>query len=116
VKAIEAWAQIFKSKTALIADITKRYALHRKAIKADEATLKADWATGEYFQAGVVAADLLTLAVGPVPAPTSNELPAGLGMPVKAPYEFVLGFVDGFIKDNKLTSIETCYTDDMASF
>jgi len=55
----------------LIADVTKHYALHRKAIKADIASLKGDWALGEYYQAGVVAADLVTIAVGPVPVPTT---------------------------------------------
>jgi hypothetical protein len=43
-----------------------RYALHRRAIKNDIADLKADWALEEYYRAGVIAADLAYLAVGPV--------------------------------------------------
>ena len=49
VKAIYEWAQIFTDKAALVADVTKHYALHRKAITADIATFKADWAAAEYW-------------------------------------------------------------------
>lgn len=109
VKAVEAWAQIFKSKTALVADITKRYALHRKAIKADEATLKADWAAGEYYQAGSVAADLATLAVGPVVVPAPVTLSAVENFPLEAIPDFTAGFIYGMTGDNDLAEIEACF-------
>lgn len=121
IKAIESWATIFENPTELIATVTKHYALHRKAIKADIATTKDDWALGEYYKAGVAAADLLTIAVGPITpvTPASNEVEVpdfNLGMPVRAPYEFGLGFAIGFVEDNSLTAIETCYTEDKSSF
>jgi len=66
IKAIEAWAQIFKSKTALIAKISKAMLLHHKKMTQDIASVKADWAAKQYFQAGKVAADLAEVALGPV--------------------------------------------------
>jgi len=96
--------------------VTKRYALHRKAIKADIATTESEWAAAEYFKAGQTAADLLELAVGPITVPTeTKDLPDSLGMPVRAPYIFADGFLHGFLVDNKLTSIQNCLTDDAAS-
>lgn len=116
IKAIESWATIFTNPAELTATVTKHYALHRKAIKADIATVKADWAASEFFASGKATADLLTLAVGPIVVPTpTQELPMP-GMPVKAPFEFASGFVYGFTEDNQLTAIEVCYSDDMASF
>ena len=99
-----------------------RYALHRRAIKNDIADLKADWALEEYYRAGVIAADLAYLAVGPVVVPTftvteeNRELPDPVGMPVRAPYEFASGFAFGFTEVNDLTAFELCYTQDAASF
>jgi hypothetical protein len=66
IKAIESWAEIFTDRKKLVATVSKHFLTHKKAIKADIATFKSDWANAEYFQAGDVAADLLTLAVGPV--------------------------------------------------
>jgi ABC-type ATPase with predicted acetyltransferase domain len=66
LKAVEDWASIFTNKKELISNVSKHFLLHKKAMTADITTLKSDWSQGEYFQAGDVAADLLTLAVGPV--------------------------------------------------
>ena len=116
IKAIESWATIFEDPTKLAATVTKRYALHRKAIKADIATTESEWAAAEYFKAGVTAADLLELAVGPINVPAAErDLPEPVGMSVKAPYEFADGFLHGFLVDNNLTSISNCLTDDAAS-
>lgn len=35
LKAIEAWATIFTNKAQLVAQVTKNYLLHKKAVKAD---------------------------------------------------------------------------------
>ena len=66
--AVEQWATIFEpaNRTALIADVTQHYMFHHKAIKADIANLKGDWALGEYYAAGGAAAKLAYDAVGPV--------------------------------------------------
>ena len=86
--------------------MTKHYALHRKAIKADIATLKADWALGEFWQAGVTAADLATIAVGPVVVPTTTTLP---GFSALAVPDFIAGFIYGMTGDNDLVEIEACF-------
>jgi hypothetical protein len=119
IKAIESWATIFEDPAKLTATVTKHYALHRKAIKADISTTESDWALGEYYKAGVTAADLLTLAIGPIDVPTTSSgkvLPDPVGMPVRAPYEFASGFAFGFTEDNKLTAMELCYHEDSSSF
>lgn len=119
IKAIESWATIFENPAQLTATVTKHYALHRKAIKQDIADVKSDWALGEFYKCGVQAADLLTLAVGPITVPKTLPTatrPDVVGMPVKAPYEFATGFLYGFTKDNNLGALETCYHEDATSF
>lgn len=64
--AIEAWAQIFKNKTELIAKISKAMLLHHRAMTKDINTIKSDWAAKQYYQAGQTAADLAEVALGPV--------------------------------------------------
>jgi len=66
IAEIEAWASIFTDPARLTADVTKRWLLHKKGIKADAALTEADWTSGNYFQSGVDAAALMTLAVGPI--------------------------------------------------
>ena len=119
IKAFESWASIFEDPAKLTATVTKHYALHRKAIKADISTTESDWALGEYYKAGVTAADLLTLAIGPIQVPTTSSgkaLPDPVGMPIRAPYEFADGFLFGFTADNNLTALSLCYSEDASSF
>jgi len=44
IKAIEAWAQIFKDPTKLAATVSKHYLLHKNQIKSDITALESDWA------------------------------------------------------------------------
>ena len=66
INAIEEWSKIFDDKTKLIETITKHALLHKKKIEADIKAAKTDWNSGNFYQAGEDAADLLTLALGPV--------------------------------------------------
>lgn len=69
--------------------------------------MKADWASGEYYQAGVVAADLVTLGVGPVPLKKPVSTIANfdaLAIP-----DFTAGFIYGMTGDNDLEEIEACW-------
>ena len=66
LNAIGSWASIFEDVTKLSATVTKHFLLHKKLIMADISTFKSDWADADYFMAGVDAADLLTIAVGPI--------------------------------------------------
>ena len=104
LKAIESWASIFTNRTQLIATISKHYLLHKKAIKADIGTFKSDWVAGEYFQAGDILADLLTIAVGPI-----EVTPTLVDNSIMAIPDFVAGFLYGFTGDNHLTEVEACY-------
>ena len=78
--------------------------MHRTTIKADIASEEADWASGDYFQAGVDTANALTEAVGPIENANSP-------MDYKPEVFFVSGFVEGFIGYNHLTEIGQCLTD-----
>merc|ERR1740139_64600 len=51
IQAIEAWASLFKNKTALIAKITKAEIFHHSAISRDVAAIKSEWAAKDYLQA-----------------------------------------------------------------
>lgn len=66
IAAIESWANIFKNPTELVATATKHYLLHKRAVTADIAAMKADWAASSFFATGKDAADLLTVLVGPI--------------------------------------------------
>lgn len=66
ITEIEQWASIFTDPAKLTADVTRRWLMHKKGIKADAALTEADWSAGNYFDAGVDAAALMTLAVGPI--------------------------------------------------
>jgi hypothetical protein len=66
ITAIEDWAQIFTDPAKLTADVTKNYLLHKKKIEADAAATENDWEAGNYWQSGVDAAALMTVAVGPI--------------------------------------------------
>lgn len=106
LKAIESWAAIFKSPSDLVADVTKHLLLHRKEIMGDINTIKVDWSGAEYYQAGKATADLLTVAVGPIEAPSTNE---ELGFDIMMLPDLAAGFVYGMVGDNHLEEIEGCY-------
>ena len=73
VRAIEAWATIFTNKTQLVATVTKNFLLHKKAVKADIAEMKLEWAADSFFKAGVTAADIVVKTVGPI-KPIASQL------------------------------------------
>jgi len=67
--AIKEWAQVFSSKSKLVAKITKNLAIHHKAIEADIASVKSDYAAKDYHSTGKDVADLLAVAIGPIEQP-----------------------------------------------
>lgn len=113
--AIENWAAIFTEPKKLTETITKNWLLHRKAIDADIGSIKTDWGTHEYFKAGVVAADLLTVAIGPIVVEPTNEMQSNdmLGFSAMAIPDYIAGFLYGWTGDNNLTEVEACYSSDL---
>lgn len=109
IAAITEWVSIFKDPTALIADVTKHLALHRKVIKSDIALVKSDWAAAEYWAAGIAAADLATMAIGPIKPVYPSMIEAEVGLSAMAVPDFVAGLIYGFTGDNQLTEIEDCW-------
>ncbi len=63
---VDAWLAQFKHPGALVEEASKNYVLHHKAISADIAAEQADWASGDYFKAGVDTADAIVALVGPI--------------------------------------------------
>lgn len=105
IAAFEAWAAIFKSPSTLIADVTKHMIFHKAEITADLSDVKTEWGAKEYFKSGKSAADLLTVAIGPiVETPTAVPNFDILELP-----EIAAGFVYGMVGDNQLTEFEACY-------
>ena len=78
IAAIESWATIFTQPEELAETVGKNWLLHRSTIKGYLAEEESDWATGEYFSAGVDTAMALTEAVGPIQ--TTNEANMDLKM------------------------------------
>ena len=108
VKAIESWATVFETPKTVVSDITKAMLMHHKAITGDISTIKTDWATEKYFDAGKTAADLLVVALGPVPAPALNEAAQNFDL-LEIP-ELAAGFIYGMVGDNHLAEMQACYS------
>jgi hypothetical protein len=107
--AIESWAKIFASPSTLVETVSKHMIRHHTEIMTDVHLVETDWAATEYYASGKAAADLLTVAVGPIvpaPAPAANNLDLDLLM---LP-ELAAGFVYGMVGDNHLAEMETCYS------
>lgn len=105
IKAIEAWASVFGSKAQLVAQVTKNYLLHKKAVKADIAEVKSEWAADRFFKAGVTSADIVIKTVGPIKPVTGNPLMFdAMALP-----DFIAGFIYGMTGDNDLVEIEACF-------
>ena len=106
LKAIENWAKIFASPKVLVEDISKHMILHHGEIMDDLHLVETDWAAKEYYASGKAAADLLTVAVGPIEAPTSASK---VDLDLLMLPELAAGFVYGMVGDNHLQEMETCY-------
>jgi len=63
---IEQWATIFTHPEELVAQATKHFLIHKKAITGDIGSIKTDWSAHKYFATGHDAADLITTLVGPI--------------------------------------------------
>ena len=66
IGSIQTWLDQFKNMPAFISKVSTNYFIHYKVIKADISHEKADWAAGNYFNAGTDMADIVTLALGPM--------------------------------------------------
>lgn len=110
IAAIEAWAQIFKSKTEIIATVTKHMIFHKSEILGDLNDVKVDWSATEYYKSGKAAADLITVAIGPVQAIAAEEQQNIVGLDLLMLPELAAGFLYGMVGDNHLAEFEGCYT------
>lgn len=72
----------------------------------DITDIKTEWGAAEYFQSGKSAADLLTVAIGPITPTYPTE---GLGFDLMMLPDLAAGFVYGMVGDNHLTEMEACY-------
>ena len=109
IKAIESWAQIFKDQTTLTSTVAKNLLLHPIEIKRDVAAVKADWASSLFFKAGMDAADLVAVAIGPIVVPSEIDLFIEAFSIAGIP-KLLEGFLATFVKDSDLPELETCYT------
>mmetsp|Transcript_26580 Transcript_26580/g.18845 ORF Transcript_26580/g.18845 Transcript_26580/m.18845 type:complete len:128 (+) Transcript_26580:345-728(+) len=101
---MEQWISIVKDRDALKAMIEKNTARHIIKIKKDISELRSDLAAEQYFQAGEVIGELLTIELGDVPTIAYQTKNFGS----KAIAEIVAGLVYGITEDNKLPEIQAC--------
>ena len=66
VAAIEKWISIFIHPKELTTTLVKALALHRKEIRTEFATTKADFDGKLWYQAGIDTAELMQLVLGPI--------------------------------------------------
>lgn len=102
--ALESWAKIFTSPSTLVETVSKHMIRHHTEIMSDVHLVETDWSAQEYYASGKAAADLLTVAVGPIEAPANNLELDLLMLP-----ELAAGFVYGMVGDNHLQEMESCY-------
>ena len=111
IAAIESWAQIFKSKTELISTVTKHMIFHKSEITGDIAAVKSEWGLDEYFKSGKSAADLITVAIGPIIEEASAAADYSVpNLDLLMLPEMAAGFVYGMVGDNHLAEFEACYS------
>lgn len=89
--------------------------LHHKAVGADVKSEMADWSAKNFYHAGIDAADMMNILVGPIKkayleAKFNRVESAMVGMPVTGPPKFIAGFLTEFVEEMRLTEIEACYT------
>jgi len=97
------FGQYINDRSKLEKKVAEALALHHKKVEADIAAVKNDFDSGDFKDAGTVAADLLELVLGPVEKKSVQGLP-----PVTALPEFVEGFTTEFVKVNNLTELSDC--------
>merc|ERR1712176_1310293 len=64
--ALKSWASIFTDIPELVKTVGKHMVFHKSEIMDDAHMVSADWSQGMYFASGKAAADLATVAIGPV--------------------------------------------------
>merc|ERR1712060_650781 len=64
--ALKSWASIFTDVPELVKAVGKHMVFHKSEIMDDAHMVSADWSQGMYFASGKAAADLMTVAIGPV--------------------------------------------------
>merc|ERR1712060_914257 len=64
--ALKSWASIFTNVSQLVETVGKHMVFHKSEIMSDAHMVSADWSSGMYFASGKAAADLMTVAIGPV--------------------------------------------------
>merc|ERR1712110_1140551 len=106
VQAIKQWSSVFHSKAGLIEQVSKHMLFHASEIKQDVSDVKTEWNGEQYFQSGKSAADLLTVAIGPIKTTETEDL----GLDLMMLPDLAAGFVYGMVGDNKLTEFEACYS------
>ena len=100
IKAISEWASIFTEPSKLSKTIAKNVALHKKHIDSDIAQIKEYEDAEEMWKAGLVSADLATVAIGPIPPHYPDEEETPLGLPANAIPDWIAGLIYGFTGDN----------------
>jgi len=108
VKAIKDWAGIFKNPKLLAHLATKHAILNHTALMKDVTAEKADWISKNYFHAGVDAADMMTILVGPIKKAYLEAKYKGVTFnPLSVP-EYVAGLMYGLTGENHLDELTKC--------
>lgn len=71
LKRIEAWGQIFKDPVKLMEVVTGNVLKNYSSILGDIGKIAPDFSSGDYKDAGTEVADVMVLAIGPIPEVTA---------------------------------------------
>lgn len=110
IAALAEWTAIVAHPQELKKKIERNTPLHIIGLKKDITALKTDMAADEYFQAGEVIGDILTLELGKVKIPSSEA--ANVTIPqIYDIATLVSGVVYGLSDQSKLVDLSTCLVD-----
>mmetsp|Transcript_11394 Transcript_11394/g.7901 ORF Transcript_11394/g.7901 Transcript_11394/m.7901 type:complete len:170 (+) Transcript_11394:313-822(+) len=110
IAAVAEWTAIVAHPQELKKKIERNTPLHIIGLKKDITSLKADLAADEYFQAGEVIGDILTLELGKVKI--SSEESANVTVPqIYDIATLVSGVVYGLSDQSELVDLSTCLVD-----
>lgn len=111
---VNEWAKVWGEPEHLIKEASKNYVLHHATFKDDVKSEQEHWDSGQYFNAGIdfaqVMTDLLPMehhdVVAEYKAVEDNY--NAVGMPILAAPKFLGGLIYGLVGTNHLEEMENC--------
>lgn len=108
IDEIKQWAQIFKHPKDLLALMIPNVISHEPQVLTDVQDISTQWSEANYEKVGQDVADILVMAIGPIP---TTGLPYTVTAGTSDYIHLVEGLLVGLVKDENLQNLDNCITD-----